>query len=51
MISRIIRRVKAATCAEKRRSAGSILVGKPEGDPMKEPRVGGTIILKWVLKK
>jgi len=42
--------VEAAVCT-KRRNTGSILVGKPEGDPTKEPGAGGTIILKWVLKK
>ena len=36
---------------EKMRNAGSILVGKPEGDTMKEPGVGWTKILKWGLKK
>ena len=38
-------------CTEKRRNVRSILFGKPDGDPMKQPGVGGKIILKWALKK
>lgn len=51
MKSRRIRRVEPDACTERRRNARSILVGKPDGDPMKQQGVGGKIILKWALKK
>jgi hypothetical protein len=35
----------------KRRCAYRVLVGKPEGDDLKDPGVDGRIILKWILEK